>query len=347
MLLSPVLRVAPALALMAWIHPVCAEGLPRRPPPRPAQPQRVQGQQKQQNQEDKQSQEGKQSESEIDTEDLFGFTEGSDVGDPGELEASIDSTGRFGHRGGRYRVFSRTLEVEYTPAERLSFAFDATFDRYWIRNVPDLENRNTGGLSQLSTQMRYQFIKRDPSPVGLTLSLEPQLGFFDQDTGERARRTALEAVLSLDTALVPERLFAAVNLTYEAERVRPRSFIGLDRDLEEVDPFDPTAVAVVPSPAERESTIGISGAVAYQAVPNLFVGAEAHYLRRYDGLDFKTFEGHALFIGPTLYVKVSDQVSLSAAWDVQVAGKASSEPGHLDLENFEHHQAKLKLIAQF
>ena len=79
----------------------------------------------------------------------------------------------------------------------------------------------------------------------------------------------------------------------------------------------------------------------------MFVGAEARYLRQYEGLDLKAFEGHALFIGPTLYVKVSDQISLSAAWDVQVAGKAHEGSGQLDLENFEHHQAKLKLIAQF
>jgi hypothetical protein len=46
-------------------------------------------------------------------------------------------------------------------------------------------------------------------------------------------------------------------------------------------------------------------------------------------------------------VKVSDHVSLSAAWNVQVAGKANDGSGHLDLENFERHQAKLKLIAQF
>jgi hypothetical protein len=342
MSLSPVLRIAPALALVALIHPACAEGLPRRSPRRPAQ---AQG--RQQAQDDKQSKEDKQAQSEISSEDLFGFTEGSDVGDAGELGGSVDSTGRFGRRGGRYDVFSPTFEVEYTLVERFSLSLDATFDRFWIRNVPDFENRNTGGLSQLSTQWRYQFIKRDPSPVGLTLSLEPQLGFFDQDTGERARRTALEAVLSLDTALVPERVFGAVNLTYEAERVRPKGFIGLDRDLEEVDPSDPTAEAVIRSPAERESTIGISAAVAFQAAPNLFVGAEVRYLRQYQGLDFKAFEGHALFIGPTLYVKISDHVSLSAAWDVQVAGRANDEPGHLDLENFERHQAKLKLIAQF
>ena len=60
-----------------------------------------------------------------------------------------------------------------------------------------IQNRNTGGLSQLSTQMRYQFISAT-APVGVTLSLELQLsGFFDQDTRvSGARRTALEAVLT-------------------------------------------------------------------------------------------------------------------------------------------------------
>ena len=114
-----------------------------------------------------------------------------------------------------------------------------------------------------------------------------------------------------------------------------------------MDPSDPAAVAIIRTPAERESTLGISAAVAYQPVPNLFVGAEVRYLRQYEGLDFKAFEGHALLIGPTLYAKMSEHLSLSAAWDVQVAGKANDEPGHLDLENFEHHQAKLKLVAQF
>lgn len=310
MSLRPVLRIAPALVIVALqVQPTLA-GSPRRPPRRPTQ---LQNQQR--------PQEDKAAETEIDTEDLFGFTTGSDIGDPGEVEGSIESIGRFGRRGGHYRVFSPTFEVEATPLEHFSFAVNMTFDRYEIRNVSDLEDRRTRGLSQLSTQMRYQFVKRDPSPFGLTLTLEPQLGFFDQDIGERARRTALEAELSLDTALVPDQIFVAVNLTYEGERVRPRGLVGFDADLDEVEPNDPDAVAVVRSPAERETTIGMSAAVAFQALPNLFVGAELRYLRKYDGLDLGAFEGHALFLGPTLYVKISDHVALSAAWDIQVGEK--------------------------
>jgi hypothetical protein len=55
---------------------------------------------------------------------------------------------------------------------------------------------------------------------------------------------------------------------------------------------------------------------------------------------------HAAYLS-IMHQHLSDHLSLSAAWDVQVAGKANDEPGHLDLQNFERHQAKLKLIAQF
>lgn len=293
------------------------------------------------------AQETKKPQSEVDTEDLFGFTTGSDIGDPGDLEGSVETKGRFGRRGDRYHVFSPTLEAEYTPAEQFKLAFAATFDRYAIRNVPDLENRDTGGLSQLSTALSYRLLKRDPSPVGLTLTVEPQLGFLDQDSGERARRTAVEARLSLDAALVPERLFGAVNLIYEAERVRPRALVGLDPEFNQIDALDAAAVAVVHAPSERESTIGISGALAFQVVQDLFLGAETRYLRKYEGLDLGSFQGHALFVGPTLYAKLSERVSLSAAWNVQVTGAASDKPGNLDLQNFEHHQAKVKLSVTF
>jgi hypothetical protein len=316
------------------IQPALAGGRTRRPPQRPAQSEQA-------------PQGNQESGPEIDTEDLFGFTVGSDVGKSGDIEGSLETVGRFGRRGGRYHVYSPTFEAQYTPTEGLSLALDASFDRYRIGNVPDLDNRHAAGLGELSMEWRYRLVKRDPSPVGLTISLEPQFGFFDQDSGERARRTAQEARVSLDAALVPERVFGAINLTYEAEHTRPRDFVGFDADLDEVDPSSPSAVAVVRTPAERESTIGVSGAMAFQAAPDLFVGAEVRYQRKYDGLDFRAFAGHALFAGPTVWVKFSDHVSLAAAWNVQVAGRAHDEPGHLDLENFERHQAKLKLVVQF
>jgi hypothetical protein len=51
--------------------------------------------------------------------------------------------------------------------------------------------------------------------------------------------------------------------------------------------------------------------------------------------------GQALFVGPTMYASLSKNLAISAAWGVQVAGRAVDIPGSLDLKNFERHQAQL------
>ena len=107
MSLYPVLRVAPAVALVALqIQPALAGGSSRRPQQRPALLQREQP-----------SQESRDAGSDIETEDLFGFTVGSDIGNLGEMEGSTESIGRFGRRGGHYRVFSPTFEVAVAAPE--------------------------------------------------------------------------------------------------------------------------------------------------------------------------------------------------------------------------------------
>ena len=94
---------------MALIHPACAEGAPRRSPPRPAQPQG-----RQQAQDNKQSQEDKQSQSEI-TEDLFGFTEGSTWVSRASWKPPLTARGASAAGAARYGVFSPTLELKYYP----------------------------------------------------------------------------------------------------------------------------------------------------------------------------------------------------------------------------------------
>ena len=49
----------------------------------------------------------------------------------------------------------------------------------------------------------------------------------------------------------------------------------------------------------------------------------------------------ALFVGPTLYLQLSERSRLTAAWSFQVAGHSAAMPGSLDLVNFERHQARL------
>jgi hypothetical protein len=53
------------------------------------------------------------------------------------------------------------------------------------------------------------------------------------------------------------------------------------------------------------------------------------------------------FVGPNLYFKLPSDWYVSAAWNVQVAGRAVGEPFSLDLTNFERHQVLFKLGAGF
>jgi hypothetical protein len=78
-----------------------------------------------------------------------------------------------------------------------------------------------------------------------------------------------------------------------------------------------------------------------QVRPGIFVGAEARYLRRYEGLGLDRFAGHALFIGPTIYANLSEHSWVALAWSTQVAGRSVDDPGRLDLTNFERHQARV------
>jgi hypothetical protein len=80
----------------------------------------------------------------------------------------------------------------------------------------------------------------------------------------------------------------------------------------------------------------------------MFLGAEVRYVRAYEGLRLQRYEGQVLFVGPTLYAKLNDRLSISATFAAQVAGRSVESPGRsLDLDNFSRYQAKLKVSYEF
>ena len=72
------------------------------------------------------------------------------------------------------------------------------------------------------------------------------------------------------------------------------------------------------------------------------------HLTKYEGSFLNKEEGHALFVGPTLSVRVLPNAVLQAAYSIQVSGRAKDEPDrHLDLANFERHQGRLRFVYEF
>ncbi|AWB19931.1 hypothetical protein DA075_02435 [Methylobacterium currus] len=257
----------------------------------------------------------------LDSEHLFGFTEGSDLGVPGEMELEWETSGRLGKRLGRFLAVDSGLALKMPLTADLRLAPGVTFNAYDIGTPA----RTTGGFNGGFLESRLRLLDRRAAPVGLTLSIVPAYGSVDGGSGAPARSVGTDLGLLADRELIPGRLVAAVNLGFGVSSTR---LGALDEPI-------------------RGSGLEAAGALAYQVRPGLFVGAEARYARTYEGLAFGRLAGEAVYLGPTLYTTLSPQAWASFTWNVQVAGRASDEPGPLDLSSFDRHQMRLRVGYNF
>jgi hypothetical protein len=84
----------------------------------------------------------------IDTEHLFAFVIGTDVGDVGKRKFENQTTGRFAKRTGTYRALTEAAEFEYVPIRNFRAEFSAVAASYDIGGVAgfdDLGQTGAGG----------------------------------------------------------------------------------------------------------------------------------------------------------------------------------------------------------
>jgi hypothetical protein len=260
----------------------------------------------------------------VDTEHLFGFTEGSDIGGLGERELESDTTLRSGKSTGSFDDTASELEYKYTAFQNFRISAAATFAYYDIGGVTGMDDRREAAMQSLSLDARYRLLDRDHAPFGMTVTFEPHWGFTDETTGIPLRHFGWEGDLLLDRALVPNLVFGAMNLHYDTDRTE-------------------TGAGGV----EQQPTLGVSLAVAARAISGAWIGGEARYFRAYQGAGLEIYSGDALYLGPALYAKLGERVWLSAAFDVQARGRAITAPGALDLVDFERYQASFRLGVDF
>jgi hypothetical protein len=261
----------------------------------------------------------------IDTEHIFAFMIGTDVGNVGEREFQSQTTGRFSKAGGNYRAIGQEFELEFVPLSNLRIELGATFAAHDIFAVPGFVSRSQFEGQGISLDLRYRFLDREKDPFGLTLAMESRADRFDEMTAARVRKYGTEFTLAFDRELVRDLSVAALNLIYQPEWTR----------------------IVATGQAEQESTIGAAIAVMAQIRRGFFLGGEARYLRKYEGIGLDGFAGQALFVGPTVFLKLSDRSRLTANWSFQSWGRAAGSTAALDLVNFERHQARLVLGVNF
>ena len=257
---------------------------------------------------------------EIDTEHLFAFAIGTDIGEVGERELESESNSRFGKRTGSYTSLSQSLEAEFTPIENFRLSIGGSLAYHDIANVNGLSNRRQGTFEGVFLDMRYRFLDREHSAFGLTVAAEPQWGRIDETSGEPGGQYGLELAVAVDKELIPDHTVVAFNLLYGFEGARSRT-TGL---------------------WSKESTFGVATALMMRVHPRIFVGTEVRYLRAYDGLGLNDFAGYAVFLGPSVFAKLPGSWWMAAGWSAQVTGRASGDPAPLDLTNFERHQVAFK-----
>jgi hypothetical protein len=253
----------------------------------------------------------------LETTHVFGFTLGTDVNNVGEVEGELETTGRFAKRDGAYTALSPTLGIKFIPFQNFSIEPGVGVADHNISSVPGLDDRQQWAFDSLSLELRYRVLDREHAPFGLTFGVDPHWGRLDDVSGATVDRYGVDFLVAVDRELVANRIFAAFNLIYQPEATR----------------------LPITGAWQHQSNFGISGALTVQVQPGILIGAEARYLRSFDGLGLDALTGHVFFIGPTFYAKFNERVWMAAAWSLQVAGHTSSQPGSLDLINFERRQA--------
>jgi hypothetical protein len=257
---------------------------------------------------------------EQDTEHLFGFTEGSDIGPVGEKELEMGLFGRYGTRKGHFSALTQSTELKMVVANDWRIAPGLYLDWHSIHNVPGVPHTSSVSVEGFSFEIKRRLLDREQAPFGLTLALVPTLARINGD-GQRETGFDTNMLLIADRELIEGRLFGSINVNYAP------SYGHLPRA----------------NGWAASSEIGTSAALSWRMTDKLFMGGELRHVRAYDGAALNEPLGHAVFTGPNFYLRLAENMWMAGGWNVQVAGNAAGEAGRrLDLTNFQRHEARLR-----
>jgi hypothetical protein len=148
----------------------------------------------------------------FDSEHIFGFAEGSDIGAKGELEIESVTIGSFGAHGSYSNIDNETsLRYGVTNELRLSIG---TLTDYFNIHVPALGDRSAPDFSGIITEVRWHILDWRTSPFGMTLSLNPFWRRADPTSGQSHGNYAFPVTLLVDSEVIPEKFFTVLNLIY-------------------------------------------------------------------------------------------------------------------------------------
>ena len=283
---------------------------------------------------DKDQKAEKSDKKDVDTEHLFGFTEGADAGEKGEQEVVIDTVTRVSKRrdgpgSSTYRVLDTRFAYQFNPIDKLSIEFSAFGTLRRQRNIVDLDDKSYGTFDGVSMEVKYQFLKgTKEQPLGLALEVRPRFTRILPVEGNGANIFDIESLLQLDVQVVPDKLWYGSNISFEPAAVRQRGG----------------------GPVYRSSTFLWSNVLVGRIGENTYFGPEVRYLRGYEGIFLNQLESEALTVGPALHHRFTEKIWLTAAYAGQVWGR-DADPTlagrALGLNQFERHNVRVKFGMEF
>ncbi len=283
---------------------------------------------------DKDQKAEKSDKEDVDTEHLFGFTEGADAGEKGEQEVVIDTVTRVSKRRdgpgpSTYRVLDTRFAYQFNPIDKLSIEFSAFGTLRRQRNIVDLDDKSYGTFDGVSMEVKYQFLKgTKEQPLGLALEVRPRFTRILPVEGNGANIFDIESLLQLDVQVVPDKLWYGSNISFEPAAGRQRGG----------------------GPGYRSSTFLWSNVLVGRIGENTYFGPEVRYLRGYEGIFLNQLESEALTVGPALHHRFTEKIWLTAAYAGQVWGR-DADPTlagrALGLNQFERHNVRVKFGMEF
>jgi hypothetical protein len=263
---------------------------------------------------------------EVPSEDIFGFSSPTDLGNAGDTNFANENDGRLGKRSDLYRALNAKYEFSKTLPDDwwIAGSFFGTYNH--ASNVPGLNDINRVAFDGLSFEIEHRILKRSSgNPFAISLSIEPRWGRIDGVTGETSNSFGATFKLFIDGVVIPDKLFWAANLQW----------------------FPQTAQDPMNRSHWMDSSLTLASmALAYQMSMKFFVGVETRYLSSFGNAWPSQNLGNALYLGPTLLWRVTDKISFNMTYQPQVFGHASGSPDrNLDLDNFERAQFRAKLAV--
>ena len=184
--------------------------------------------------------------------------------------------------------------------------------------------------------------------IGLTLVIDPNVQSFEQTDSTLIPQLSWSGTqvnssykILIDKELIAGKLFGAINVQFDQIWTERPAIVNPQFRNDYV----------------RNSNLTLSGALSYQLVDGLFVGAETRYVRTHNGISLNTFTGDALYVGPTFFWQASKSIAVMGAWGAQVAGDTKAIPGtilapqlassKLNLATQNQHIAKVKIGISF